>query len=502
MREIDIRSQIMAGADNIRRDKSIGNLVVNAASGQPSYYNANEAVLNFYPEIREAMLKNTNGRRIKLSPGISELPTFPTFITKAQEGIANPNYYVNYSAPFGTTAAVDSLRRLESANLTSTDEIIYPPNGIFITPGGTGAINLAFEYFKDKFPQGKIAGLGLSYYVFPFIASRKELAYETILTDPLNPSDTTRFLPTPEEVARTITADTKMLIVTQPSNPTGEYYKREEIEQIVDLAIKEDLLLLSDNVFADLVYDKENFTTFEQVAFERGALDRVLTVRSYSKNYNIPGYRPGYLATSDVTIGQDLSFINERIMCCPPTVLTPLINISCLMQNIDLEQQRFPDKPLQEIVTGINNRYQVDQGPNAGLDIQNTYLEYQTFMQNMLSFYGNNFDLIRATLTGNVAAGNEKNAAFNTLIKLKDIPQGTNFFDFCVNLYLTCGIETQVGPCFGLTQNKWEEDLGFWLRVTYTLKPEDLQSALQMLVTFRDEYVKNPERFLSTGLSF
>lgn len=497
MNEIEIQRRILNASSSLGRLKS---LVIAASKDQPGYYNANEALLNLYPEIRQAVLARI-GYRVKLSSGISTLPTMEEFITQAQKGIAQLNYYVNYSAPSGTYSAQEALRRYESALLTS-DEVVYPPRCIFITSGGTGAINLALEYVKQTFPSGRILMPGLSYYVFQFIADRLGIPCDILLTDPLQLSDETRFLPTPEEIRRSIAADTKFLVITQPSNPTGEYYTHEEIAAIIDVAVEKDLLILSDAIFADLVYNTEDFTTVEEVAFAKGALERILTVRSYSKNYNLAGLRIGYLATSNPHIGHILSFINERIMCCPPTIYTDLINLISLLQNIAIETRRSRDKPVSDVIKNLAARYEIGQGPNATADIERVYLRYCDFMHSNLSFYGHSFDVALETLGDNAEASCQKKAAFNTLVKVKGIASNINFFDFCLNLYLTTGIETQIGPCFGLGQRTWEEHLGFWLRITHTLMPGELQEALRTFLIFRDIYIENPVLFLHTGLEF
>lgn len=505
MHNVDVRQQ--AARQIVRATTGLDkmkHLVLEISRDQPGYYNANEALLNLHPEIRQAVLARTGGRRIKLSSGISTLPTQADFVAQAQRGIGQIDYYVNYSAPSGTYAAQEALRRIESALLTPKDEMIYPSNGIFITTGGTGAINLAFEYIRQTSPTASILVLGPSYYVFQFTARRLGIPCETIMAYPLQPSCETRFLPTPENVKASLTPHTKLLVVTQPSNPTGEYYSRVEIEQLIDLAREKDLLILSDTVFADLVYPEAlgSFASFEEVAFGKNALERILTVRSYSKNYNLPGLRIGYLATSNPEIGRTLSFINERIMCCPATVYTDLITMVSLLQNIDIDMRRFPWKSVKKSIKSLLTHYEFGQGIHAEVDIEQVYWKYRHFMQKNLLFYAQNFDKVYEVLAHNAEAGCEKSVAFNTLVKIKDIPAGTNFFDFCVNLYLTTGIETQIGPCFGLAQSAWEQYLGFWLRVTYTLPPHELQEALTTLLIFRDMYLEEPYRFIHTGLTF
>lgn len=493
------QQQILNNAIHLERLKS---LVLTVSKDQPSYYHANEALLNFSPEIRQAVLAQT-GRTFKLSAGISTLPSWKEFLGQAQKGLHRIDYYVNYSAPQGMFAAQEALRHCESAMSASTDEVLYPPQGIFLTAGGTGATNLAFEYVKQTFPTANILVLGLAYYIFQFIADRLGLKCQTLLSACSSESPhCSRFLPTPSEVRAALTAETKLLVITQPSNPTGEYYTQAEVAELVDLAREKDLLLLSDTVFADLVYTKEDFASVEEVAFARGSLERILTVRSYSKNYNLAGLRIGYLAVANPHIGQSISFISERIQCCPPTIYTDLIVFTSLLRHIDAEAGRFPACSTREIIKKVSRYYEIGAGPDATQVLIKAYNGYRDFLQSNLSSYAQNFDLALETLGENAAAHCGKRAAFNTLVKITHIPAGINFFDFSVNLYLTTGIETQIGPCFGLGQRAWEQKLGFWLRITHTLHPDELTRTLRTFLNFRDLYMELPQHFLHLGLQF
>lgn len=498
MNETEIQKRILGMTTDLER---LQRQIITTSQDQPGYYHANEAFLNFSPEIRKAVLARV-GRRIKLSAGISTLPTLNEFLVQAQKGLHTPDYYLNYSAPQGTYLAQEALRRSESAALTSTDELVYPPESIFLTMGGTGAVNLAFECIKQMFPPGRVLVLGLAYYVFQFTAHKLDMACDILLNDPIQVSHRSRFLPTPMEVRKSITDDIKLFVIAQPANPTGECYTREEVEALIDLANEKDIFILSDTVFADLVYSREDFVSLEEVAFAKGSLERILTIRSYSKNYNLPGLRIGYLATANPSIAKRLSFINERIQCCPPTIYTDLINFISLLRHIDIEMKRFPGTPLREVVRRLSHRYEIGKGVHAGEDLEKIYHDYCNFMDGNLSFYAQNFDRALETLGENVEAHFEKKAAFNTLIKVNHMPADINLFDFSVNLYLTTGIETQVGPCFGLGQRTWEKHLGFWLRLTHTLPPDELEQALRTFLVFRDIYVETPHRFLRMGLVF
>jgi len=86
-----------------------------------------------------------------------------------------------------------------------------------------------------------------------------------------------------------LTTSTVALYVSSPSNPTGRVLPRAWLEALADFAAEQGLWLLSDEVYEDFVYRGEHYS------MARGALDRTLSVYSFSKAYGMAGNRVGYL---------------------------------------------------------------------------------------------------------------------------------------------------------------------------------------------------------------
>lgn len=100
-------------------------------------------------------------------------------------------------------------------------------------------------------------------------------------------------LPSVEEIERAVTPRTKAILFCNPSNPTGTIYKGEEIQRLVDVAMRHDLFLISDEVYREFAYDAEaiSVTSFEE------ARDRAIVVDSCSKRFNVCGARIGVIAS-------------------------------------------------------------------------------------------------------------------------------------------------------------------------------------------------------------
>jgi len=102
---------------------------------------------------------------------------------------------------------------------------------------------------------------------------------------------------TAEEFANAMTPRTKMIIINSPGNPTGSVYTREELEAIVEVAMDEDIFILSDEIYEKLVYDDAQHVSVASLSPE--AYDLTITVNGFSKAYAMTGWRLGYLGAPE-----------------------------------------------------------------------------------------------------------------------------------------------------------------------------------------------------------
>jgi len=102
---------------------------------------------------------------------------------------------------------------------------------------------------------------------------------------------------TAEQFENAMTPRTKMLILNTPGNPTGSVYTREELAAIAEVALAEDILILSDEIYEKLVYDDAEHVSIGSLSKE--VLDLTITVNGFSKAYAMTGWRLGYLAAPE-----------------------------------------------------------------------------------------------------------------------------------------------------------------------------------------------------------
>ncbi len=101
-----------------------------------------------------------------------------------------------------------------------------------------------------------------------------------------------RFQPDPEEIEEKITERTKMILVTSPSNPTGGVTSKDVLERIAELAIKNDLLVLSDEIYEKIIYPPAEHVS---IAALPGMKERTILLNGFSKFFSMTGWRLGYV---------------------------------------------------------------------------------------------------------------------------------------------------------------------------------------------------------------
>ena len=212
---------------------------------------------------------------------------------------------------YGSNRGAPGLRKIIAEQLGKSTGVSYDPAWeIIVTCGGAEALNNTILAFVGEGDEVIIPT--------PAFVSYKNL---TILSGgvpvliPLDPEKD--FQPDPEEIARHITPRTKMIILNNPNNPTGAVYKREVLEKIAELAVRNDLLVLSDEMYSRLVYDGMEFVS---MASFPGMKERTIIVNGFSKTYAMTGWRLGYLAAPKA-LADVIIKVHQYSTTCSPTFI-------------------------------------------------------------------------------------------------------------------------------------------------------------------------------------
>lgn len=115
-----------------------------------------------------------------------------------------------------------------------------------------------------------------------------------------------------DDVSEKITKNTKAIMLNSPSNPTGAVMEKEDIKAIADLSMDHDFLIISDEIYEKIIYDKKHYSPAKYS-------DNVITLNGFSKTYAMTGLRIGYL-TANEEYTEELLKIHQYNIACASTV--------------------------------------------------------------------------------------------------------------------------------------------------------------------------------------
>ena len=110
-----------------------------------------------------------------------------------------------------------------------------------------------------------------------------------------------------------LTNKTKMLVICNPSNPTGAVYSKKTLEEIADFAIENDILVLVDEAYEKLVYEGKHIS----LASLNGMEDHVITTQTFSKTFAMTGFRVGYAVAPENVIKEMKEFKMTTTLAAP-----------------------------------------------------------------------------------------------------------------------------------------------------------------------------------------
>ncbi len=247
-------------------------------------------------------LRSSGREIIGLSSGDPNLRPHPAIVEALNRAISSGE--TNYGPPQGK----ESLRQALSVYLSNRSGVDYSPSEIIITPGGKFAVYTAILSIVDPGDEVIVLEPGwVSYSPCITLAGGN-----AVQVDCLKCIDH-------QKLKHAITSQTKAIIVNTPVNPTGRILSREELEKIAALACEYNLWVISDEVYAELVYAPNHHFS---IASLDGMKERTFLVDSFSKTFGMTGWRLGSLGLPPEHVKTVLKIVQHSIYCVPPFIQT------------------------------------------------------------------------------------------------------------------------------------------------------------------------------------
>ncbi|RUM69654.1 MAG: pyridoxal phosphate-dependent aminotransferase [Sulfurovum sp.] len=188
---------------------------------------------------------------------------------------------------YTAVAGIPELLEAIATKLQRDNHIHYAPTDIIVSNGAKQSL---FNLFQSVLDEGDEVIIPSPYWVtYPELVKYANAIPITIETDEIS-----GFKITPEQLKNAITAKTKMLVLTTPSNPTGSVYSKSELEALAAVLKETDIIVASDEMYEKLVYDIDFVAT---ASISDDMYQRTVTINGLSKSVAMTGWRFGYLAT-------------------------------------------------------------------------------------------------------------------------------------------------------------------------------------------------------------
>lgn len=217
---------------------------------------------------------------IKLGRGDPDLDTPEHIVRAGQEALAAGA--THYTHPLG----IPELRRAIADNIEAHGGAKYAPEDIVVTPGGQQAMFIIALGLLDPGDELLMPCPGYNPYL-----QAAELTEARLVE--VRTSIETNFTLTADLLRQHITPRSKVLVLINPSNPTGTVIPPDEVARICEVAVEHDLIVVSDEIYARLTYDGHRA---QPVAALPGMRERTITLSGVSKAYAMTGWRVGYFA--------------------------------------------------------------------------------------------------------------------------------------------------------------------------------------------------------------
>lgn len=225
---------------------------------------------------------------------------------------------------------------------------------------------------------------------------------------------------------------TKAMLLCNPSNPSGRVFTRDELQTIADLAIKYDVIVITDEVYEHIIFEPHKHT---YIASLPGMWERTICCSSLSKTYSITGWRLGYIVACEELM-ERCKKIHDFLTVCAPS-------------------------PLQEAVI-------------AGLEAPMSYYK------ELQDHYTHMRDIFVGGLRDLGWRFSEPEGSYFMMVDISEFQKGRTDIEFCEELAYKVGVAAVPGSSF------FREDVNHLARFHFAKKDETLYEALERLKKVKD----------------
>lgn len=369
-------------------------------------------------DAKAKQLKAAGEDVISFAAGEPDFDT-PEYIKAAAMGALEAGF-----TKYTPSSGIPELRQAISEKLKNDNGLDYKPSQIIVN---CGAKHSCFNAMAAVLNAGDEVLIPAPYWL-----SYPEMARIVGAEPYIVPTTAeTGYKLTPDLFRENISPSTKMVILNSPGNPTGAVYTETELVELAEIALEEEIYILSDEIYEKLVYGDAKHISV--AGFSKSVYDITLTVNGFSKAYAMTGWRLGYVAAPE-PIAAAIEGIQSHSTSHPTSFAQkgglaalrgPQDSIETMRAEFDIRRQR-----IVELLRGIDGIQVVDpQGAFYVLpDISRFRLNSQEFAEKLLEKH-------KVAVVPGIAFGSDTTVRLSYATSLENIEKGLERFSrFCQSL--------------------------------------------------------------------
>ncbi len=264
-----------------------------------------EKVINLKPSGIRRFFDLASDMEGVISLGVGEPDFVTSWAIREASILSLEQGFTAYTA----NAGLMELRREITKYMKKRFDVSYSPEDeVIVTVGASQALDLAVRATIN--PGDEVIIVEPSYVAY---ASIIQLAGG--IPVPVQTTVENEFKLQPEQIEKVITPRTKAILICSPNNPTGSMLVKSELEKISEIVKKHDLIVYSDEIYAELSYE-DGYASFASID---GMWERTIVINGFSKGFAMTGWRLGFVCGPSIFIGAMLK-IHQHTMMCAPTM--------------------------------------------------------------------------------------------------------------------------------------------------------------------------------------
>lgn len=239
---------------------------------------------------------------------------------------------------YGSNRGYPALRKEISKKVMRSSGVSYDPETeILVTTSCAEAINNTILSIAD--PSDEVIVFSPAFVNYENVSA---MCGAKVVRVPLRKEDD--FQINLDEVRKSLSPRTKIIVINNPCNPTGAVYSKQSLEELSKIICENNLIAVSDEIYCDLTYDGAEF---HSLASFPGMRERTVVLNGFSKTYAMTGWRVGYLC-ADKRMVPNILKIHQYSTTCSPTFiqvgLAKAMNLPGTLKEVDFMVQSFAKK--------------------------------------------------------------------------------------------------------------------------------------------------------------